>query len=427
MLIDFSVQNFYSIKDNMTLSAETGERLSRLKKTNTIKENQSSLLKSLIIIGPNGSGKSNLFAALNRMRDMVLNDPPKITSNLPYSPFRLVDMKDFPPTKFEVKFNFREKTYDYSFSYTSDAIIEEELKDISKSKEKTVFQREGQEYPCIDSLLRPISEKTKKNSLFLYSAQNANNSDAISVFRWFQEDLIFVNEQEFLPNNLALLMRKPEVKKEFLRFLHFADFNITDVNVRDVSMPIPKQIKEAMHLLIPDKEIPEMTTRLFAVHKQYDSNGNVVGDQEISLENESRGTQKVFLIALSIINAQLKGNGKTILFDEFDDSLHFELSKAILQIFNSTQNKNQFIMTTHELQLLNTELRVDQIYLMEKDFQGRSTLNSVFDFKDSRNVARQDVHYMKRYIEGRFGAFPEINVNEMLSSLNTDALPEWKK
>ena len=43
MLIEFSVQNATSIKDEMILSAETGERLSRLKETNTIRENNGSL------------------------------------------------------------------------------------------------------------------------------------------------------------------------------------------------------------------------------------------------------------------------------------------------------------------------------------------------------------------------------------------------
>ncbi|KAB1963545.1 AAA family ATPase [Lacticaseibacillus paracasei] len=427
MLIDFSLRNFGSIKDHMSLSAETGERLSRLKETNTIKENYSSLLKNLIIIGPNGSGKSTLIEAIKLMREMVLTDAPNITTKLPYNPFRLNDLKESIPTVFEIKFNFENKAYDYSFSYTSDSIVQEELKELLKSGEKTIFQRNNQEYPILDHSLIPVAESTKKNSLFLYSAQNANNHDAISAFRWFQDNLIFVDDHQLIPENLAVLMNNSRVKTEFLRFLHFADFNITDVNFHEVPMVIPKRVQDVMNLLEPGKKIPKAIPQLFAVHKKYNSTGDVVGSQEIPLSNESRGTQKIFLIALSIINAQLNGNGKTILFDEFDDSLHFALSKAIIQIFNSTQNKNQFIMTTHELQLLNAQLRTDQIYLMEKDFQGKSSLSSVFDFKDSRDTARHDVHYMKRYVEGRFGAFPEISVNEMLSALDANGLSGKRK
>lgn len=123
------------------------------------------------------------------------------------------------------------------------------------------------------------------------------------------------------------------------------------------------------------------------------------------------------MIALAFINAEVNGNGKTILFDEFDDSLHLELSKAMIQIFNSKANKNQFIITTHELQLLDSNIRVDQMYLVQKDFQGLSSLVSIFDFKDTKNTTRSGISYMKRYMQGRFGAAPVIDPEEMLTAL----------
>ncbi|MCH4171613.1 MAG: ATP-binding protein [Lactobacillus sp.] len=422
MLIDFSVRNFGSIKDEMTLSAETGERLSRLKATNTIIENDSSLLKSLVVIGPNGSGKSNLIDALKLMKNMVLNDPSKITSKLSFNPFLLEENSDKNDTSFRIRFNYGQQTFEYAFSYQADQITFEELKVVLKTTERIYFSRHYQVYDVLPEELSAVSKSTKRNSLLLYNAQKANDDNAISVIQWFQDDLIFVDDQ-VIPDELANLMNNNSVKNEFLRFLRFADFNIIDVRVRDEPMPslTINGSNYSVKLIGLDniEGLDHFTTqKLFTVHKKYDDQGNVIGEQELSLERESRGTQKVFLIALSIINAQLGGNGKTLLFDEFDDSLHFELSKALLQIFNSKQNRNQFILTTHELQLLNSDLRTDQIYLIEKDFKGRSTLRSVFDFKDSRNTTRYDVRYMQRYIEGRFGALPQIDVQEMLSALD---------
>lgn len=426
MLIEFSVQNATSIKDEMILSAETGERLSRLKETNTIRENNSSLLKNLMIIGPNGSGKTNIINALKLMRSMVLNDPDKITTSLPYNPFRLNTLNAKAPTKFQVKFNYGNQTFQYSFSYVSKAIVAEKLTQVLKTTERTIFAREGQNYPVLDEELKKVAANTKKNSLFLFNAQKANISAAITVLEWFQKDLVFVNSKNIIPDQLTELMDDKRIKDEFLRFLRFADFNIIDVKVRDIPLSLPEEIKKIMATLQPEIDLPDTRKELYASHKQYDGNGNVIGTEEIPLTQESRGTQKIFLIALSIINAHLNGNGKTILFDEFDDSLHFELSKALVEIFNSKQNRNQFILTTHELQLLNSELRTDQIYLVEKDFQGRSSLYSVFDFKDSKNTARHDVQYMKRYIEGRFGSLPQIDVDEMLSALNASNPPARK-
>lgn len=396
--------------------------ISRLKETNTIEENNSSLLKNLIIIGPNGSGKTNIINALRLMRSIVLEDTEKITTPINYNPFRLTPTTTKEPTSFRIKFNYQEETFEYSFSYVSLSIVDEKLTQVLKTTERTVFSRVGQDYPVLDDNLRQVAENTKKNSLFLFNAQKANNAAAISVLQWFQNDLIFVDDRNFIPDELSELMDDDRVKNEFLKFLRFADFNIIDVKVRDVPTNIPDGLKKIIIALRPDAEIPTTEKQLYALHKRYDGEGNVIGKQEIPLSRESRGTQKVFLIALSIINAQLNGNGKTLLFDEFDDSLHFELSKALIEIFNSKQNRNQFILTTHELQLLNSELRTDQIYLMEKDFQGRSTLRSVFDFKDSKDTARHDVKYMKRYIEGRFGSLPQIDVNQMLSTLDSNNL-----
>lgn len=419
MLVDFSVANFNSIKDEMTLSAETGERLSRLKDSNTMVENDVSLLKSLVVVGPNGSGKSNLLAALKLMKQMVLNNAPKITTHLPYFPFRLTNTAD-EVSRFSVHFNYQNLELVYTFEYLQDQIVYEELKQVLKTKERVYFSRIEQDYPVIPDHLKKVAQTTKQNSLLLFNAQNENDAMAIAVMQWFQNDLIFVDDQT-VPDQLAELMTNEHTKAEFLRFLRFADFNIIDVNVRETPIPpIPEALKQIVQALPGDLEFPDTTQELYAVHKMYDGDGNVVGGQEIPLSRESRGTQKIFLIALSIINAQLGGNGKTLLFDEFDDSLHFELSSALLQIFNSAQNMNQFILTTHELQLLDSELRTDQIYLMEKNFQGKSTLKSIFDFKDSRDKARHDVKFMKRYIEGRFGAVPQIDIRGMLSSLDME-------
>ncbi|KRK88632.1 AAA family ATPase [Lentilactobacillus sunkii] len=419
MLIDFTVTNYSSILSGTTLSAETGERLSRLKQSNTIIENNSSLLKSLIIVGPNGSGKSNLLSGLQLMRGMVLSNPGKVTDALPYNPFLLNETTPQEPTEFSVKFNYSSRTYEYSFAYTNQEIVNESLQIINKTSVSTYFSRDHQKYSVIPDNLKGLADATKQNSLFLYNAQQMNDQYAIDVIKWFQDDLIFVDNTG-IPDKLGKLMDNPKVKKEFLNFLHFADFNIIDVKVREVPIPkIPDQFVQLIKSLDATLELPTTSLQLYALHKRYNADGNVIGNQEIPLSRESRGTQKVFMIALSIINAQLNGDGKTLLFDEFDDSLHFELSKALLQIFNSKTNKNQFILTTHELQLLDTNLRTDQIYLMEKDFKGRSELKSIFDFKDSRKNARADVKFLKKYIEGRFGALPEIQVDEMLTALNS--------
>jgi AAA15 family ATPase/GTPase len=218
---------------------------------------------------------------------------------------------------------------------------------------------------------------------------------------------------------LINLTKDVQIKNELLQFLKVADFNITDIKVRNVPDPLlSERAREILKKTAPD-DYESLTTsqEIYTSHTLYNPIGDVVGEEEFPLSQESRGTQKIFLIALSIINAQINGNGKTLLFDEFDDSLHFELSNALIELFNSAENRNQFILTTHELQLLDAPLRVDQIYLIEKDFQGVSSVKSIFDFNDSRKNARRDISFMRNYMQGRFGAIPQVDTDKMRTSI----------
>src|SRR5699024_2347686 len=156
-------------------------------------------------------------------------------------------------------------------------------------------------------------------------------------------------------------------------FLQFADFNIEDVTIEKVAVPpMPQEFKKILNQIGGNVQLPTTQSRLFTVHKIYNDDGEVIGKRQQDLNSEYLGTQKIFLIALVLLYARKYGDNKTLIFDEFDDSLHVELSKNLVQIFNSSENMNQIISTTHELQLLDQNLRVDQIYLFEKDFEGIS-------------------------------------------------------
>lgn len=407
------MENFKSFKDKVTLSSEAGQRLSKYKKTNTLDIGRTSVLKNLLVFGPNGAGKSNLLDGIKTMKNMVLNDPAKVTDSLPINLFQLDPelLEDEPQTTFCVDFKRSSNEFKYEFSYNQKMITREEL--TINNKKTPYFKRVGKRFEILPKELVSVSKRTKPNSLFLFTAQQNNDFNAIEVVTWFDEDLIFVGDysKAAIPDNLALLIKNNSVKEQLLRFLHFADFNITDIEVIDsTKTSIP----------VSGYSIPLQTNRteLFTMHKEYGTDGVFLGKtKKMPIDSESRGTQKILMIALSIINAELNDNGKTLLFDEFDDSLHLELSQALIKIFNSEANKNQFILTTHELQLLDSKVRVDQIYFVEKDFHGISDLSSIFDFNDPRNISRSGVSYMKRYLEGRFGAKPIIDSDEMLESL----------
>ena len=104
-------------------------------------------------------------------------------------------------------------------------------------------------------------------------------------------------------------------------------------------------------------------------------------------------------------------NGKVLIIDELDNSMHPNLCKLLINLFNSKETNRkgaQLIFTTHDTTLLKKEnFRRDQIWFTEKDKYGATDLYSLVEFKvsDSKGV-RKDASYDKDYIVGKYGAIP---------------------
>ena len=101
MLLQFSVNNFRSIKDTVTFSMNTASN-GATKHSFQVRDYH--LLHSAAIYGANASGKSNILKAMGFMRHMVLNTH-KITQStdpLPHDPFRLNTETEQASTYFEI-------------------------------------------------------------------------------------------------------------------------------------------------------------------------------------------------------------------------------------------------------------------------------------------------------------------------------------
>ena len=97
------------------------------------------------------------------------------------------------------------------------------------------------------------------------------------------------------------------------------------------------------------------------------------------------------------------------MIDEFDRSLHPKLVNILLRIFNEWNHSGtQLIATTHDTDILDTELRTDQIWFVDKSYDGVSTLDSAFDF-DEQSI--KDIK--KNYQDGLYGADQIINDSMM--------------
>lgn len=433
MLIHFNFNNFLSFKEETFFSLVSGERLRKFNSTNTFKKNGIRLLKNVILFGPNGSGKSNIIGALHMMKDIVLDSTKTINTMIDYAPFMLNRKTARIPTRFEIEIIANDIQYNYSFEYLSTHIISEKLEVIKGDNSKVYFQRNENDYSVKPRKTSEIANKTRKNVLFLYTLQDKNDEHAINVFSWFQNNLIFGDRESF--EDKLYLLEDEKNKKVFLDLLKYADFNIKDIKIEQDVIQMDGKYKELMEKMMelipsssgvqPSFEESRVVRKLISYYKGYDENGDYEGDYPISFGLESAGTRKFMHIALSIIAAE--NQNKVLVFDEFDDSFHLGLSQALIKLFNSEYNFNQFILTSHELQHLDCELRKDQIYLLEKNYIGESTLFSLFDFDElestsrtNKSKTRSDITYFRRYMKGHFGASPQIDLDKMIEVLARD-------
>ena len=101
--------------------------------------------------------------------------------------------------------------------------------------------------------------------------------------------------------------------------------------------------------------------------------------------------------------------------DEFGSKLHHELTRWILNLFNSDMNRNhaQLIINTHDLGLMDIKdiQRRDQIMFMRKSREhGFSELYRLVDFKG----ITKKTNVLKDYLEGRYSAIPNTVRRDIL-------------
>jgi len=427
MLIGFSVGNYKSFKETVTLSmvdSSITEEEKELDTNNVFEVNRKlKLLKTAAIYGANASGKSNLIAAINFMKWLVLNSSKEtqVSEAIDIEAFRLSTETEKEPSFFEIVFLLEDKTFRYGFEVNAREVVSEWLFQADDSEEKMLFERDFDNY-ILDHFPegQGISDKTRSNALFLSVVAQFNGKISGKILLWFSKTLQLISglqDRQYRKETLESLENAGH-RHDIIEFIKKLDLGILDIvrvntSVFSISDNTAKY-GDLYSSLYPNSQIK---TTVYTSHPKYDADGKQTSMELFDLEkHESEGTNKLFALA-GILLDTLR-TGKVLLIDELDARLHPLITRELICLFNSNEtnpHNAQLIFTTHDTNLLSSKtFRKDQIWFTEKDNKGATDLYSLVEYKVGKNAS-----FERDYMIGKYGAIPFIgNFKELIGELH---------
>ena len=415
MLLRFRVSNHRSILEPIELSmiAVDDDRPSA-RKFDLLTER---VLSTAGIYGPNASGKSNVIEALAWLSTAVGRSLRAWDEFIPREPFRFGGGPQ-TPSVFEVEMVVGGVRYAYQLELNDAEILFESLHSYPKRQPRELFERRGSEIHFRRGLgsLAGTRELLTPTTLALSAAMRFDEPEVRPFARYLRDIRgLGISRRTSWQGNLGVGLIGPGLSSSTARIFDEHDSPTQDPLFDDPEFSPPNPRDSALALLrfadlgIDNVQIVEgEESERFTPRRQVRLMHRVA-EQEIpfDLADESAGTRTWFRLIGPVLSA-LRG-GQILLFDEIDASLHPRLSTRLLELFQSPDTNPlgaQLIFTTHDTSLLNY-LNRDEVWLTEKGGNGATTLIALAEYGGDK--VRRSLNLEKAYLQGRFGAVPELD------------------
>ena len=243
MLVEFTLGNFRSIAEKVTLSMIAGQIKSapyaqRIDEENVIRVDEKlSLLKTAAIYGANASGKSNILSALITMGTFLDSSVRAMErGKLPFMPFLLIDGYQEKPSHFEIVFLMEGLQYRYGFEISAARVEREWLYFVPTIREALLFRREGDDIKVMDSFKggKGLEPRVAPQALFLTVARDFNVQLAKDIFQWTYCFPSMSDSSDASMFTIQCLEEK-KLNTEIVDFMTRLDVGISDIQVFPVS------------------------------------------------------------------------------------------------------------------------------------------------------------------------------------------------
>ena len=395
MIAEFTIRNFYSLRDEQTLSfIPTNDDTSRDIYTEEVADGVS-LLKIGCIYGSNASGKTNILKALDFFSRFMVDDSLNKGDEIGVVPFLLDDVSRQERTQFEMTFYLNREKYRLNLVLDDKVIYEETLQVYSSVQPTLLYKRTynaekdatdvvfGGKVGLVKKSREAIEGNTfnKRTVIAAFGKSNVEKSRLNLVYDFFSQRIapIMYPQSSLMGFTKRRITkdRDGKLKKFILHFLKASDFNISDIAIHEEEVSITPE----MELMIkntsgmPEKAKEEILKKgtlrsdeMFFVH--HTSNG----DKELGEELESRGTKRY--MGLATILYDLLVHGVILPIDEIETSIHYELLSYFIKVFLvNSKRGGQLIVSTHDINLLDEDyIRRDVIWFTDKNDFGETQL-----------------------------------------------------
>ncbi len=414
MLLSLKVNNCLIYNSEVEFSMRANMHYKRFP-NNVAKVGKINALKTAILIGPNNSGKTNFVRIIATIKEIMLGKGAVLNGNLfsnnPIVEASISFLEGGAENLFEIKYDASKKEYVY------ERFAQIERDDYKNVKTTDLLLRDSlnREYYSEDEGLAAAMKVAARNNILIYLVDTEEFSSLKKIkelMTAFASKIDAVDMNNIpIKKTIDMLKASDEVHKKIANFvlnagLYLDDYKyLSDDEIKIVlktqNVGDAKPQENALSAVAPLTEM----LHLASVYK---------GVMVPSMLFDSTGTKKMAALASYVIEAL--ENGRILVIDELDNSLHFRLTRAIIALFNNELNRNaQLIATVHDVSLLDiqTLFRKEQIWFTHKDRES-AYLYSLAEFTAEKTGVRETSDLLEKYRKGMFGAFPEPELFQSL-------------
>ncbi len=357
--------------------------------------------------------------------------------DFPYHPFSLDSTHREMSSTYEIDIVVDEVRYTYGFESISSGVSSEWLYSYPARRRRVLFERKSGQTPEMSfgrSLVgenATISKLTRPTALFLSVAANNNHPvlkrihHEICQFKYAR----YTEQDKRSRIRLATsLIKDTGIARQAQALLRFADLGIkgVELNEKDLGPELRKTFERVLSAISGgeegegsaiaevDKYLEGIRSQIRFIHSGGDSDSHQYG---LEMSDQSAGT--VAWLSIGVPALVSLEAGDVFMVDEIDSSLHPRLTAALIHMFKDpaiNPSGAQLIFTSHDSSLmgkmLDGVLASEEIWFTEKRNDGATELYALEEF-----AVRKNENFELRYLQGRYGAIPMIDSEDLRLAL----------